>query len=160
MPFNTLLLGCLLISATSYGESGASVTVKPKSGETVLFFVIDDQASQGKRCDFRKNLNLQGKICDCIILYAEQNKSKKIICLVELKRGNLQDVEEKLINTYRSLEARLKPFAQQIEWKVCVLQTTGSAQDVKPAQKNLEKVFGSGRVRFSRNSDIGDFLRQ
>ena len=50
MPFNTLLLNCL-IPRTSFNESGGEVSVTPEKNEVVLFFITDSEI-------VRQNLNM------------------------------------------------------------------------------------------------------
>ena len=55
MPFENLLLSsCLLPGRTDFKESNASVEVKPLTGETILFFNIDDKSNPG--CKLRQFL--------------------------------------------------------------------------------------------------------
>jgi len=103
MPFNTLLLSCCLLPGkTSHIENGVNVSLQPASGETVLFFHIDEQSNPN--CKFRQllGLNQEGmKICDLIVFYAKENE--RIICFVELKGGDIKTAKEQVINTYTYL---------------------------------------------------------
>ncbi len=99
MPFNTLLLN-FLMSGTSFSESGGRVRVKPKSKETILFFRIDDPKK-------RDLLKITGKICDLIVFYGCDDT--KTTCLVELKRGEIGDAIEQIINTYKTLYQQFSP---------------------------------------------------
>ena len=98
MPFNTLLLtGCFLPGKTSFTEDGVQLSLQPESGETVLFFSIDDQSNPN--CKFRQVLGIQNdkKICDLIVFYAKENE--RIICFVELKGSKLGTAVEQVTNT-------------------------------------------------------------
>src|SRR6266496_3008362 len=83
--FDVLLLTCL-ISGTSYGESGNRVHVSPRSGENVLFFVIDERSNESST--LRRDLQIDGNMCDLVIYYKSNNK--KSISFVELKGRDLQ----------------------------------------------------------------------
>jgi len=89
MPFNTLLLTeCFLPGQTHYKESGVKIGLQPESGETVLFFSIDNQSNPN--CKFRQLLGINEenqRICDLIVFYAKDNQ--RVICFVELKGSDL-----------------------------------------------------------------------
>lgn len=164
MPFNTLLLsGCLLPGETSFGESGGKVRIQPKSGETVLFFSIDDQSNSN--CGFRQILGINQenmKICDLIIFYA--NNNQRIICFVELKGSDLKTAVQQVINTYESFRRYLASSKQKNNLIDCTAKAyvkfNGSVpQELDKYKKELNKVFGEHNFDLSRNEDLGDFIR-
>lgn len=62
-----------------------TVRVQPVSGETILFFSIDDHSNPP--CKFRQLLGMQGEnICDLLVYYATQQE--RTVCFVELKGKN------------------------------------------------------------------------
>ncbi|HFD38750.1 MAG TPA: hypothetical protein ENJ31_02700 [Anaerolineae bacterium] len=158
MPFNTLLLTCL-IPGTSFTEQGATVRMEPRSGETLLFFAIDDQSNPG--CGLRQAINLyDGAICDLAVFYVPSDRDRNILCLVELKGSELDRAAEQIRNTYRALSSRLRPHAQQVEWKAYILEH-GSAPKLKRrrARETLQQILGKKAFAIKRDRDLGAFLR-
>ena len=80
MPFNTLLLTCL-VHGTSVSQKAVSVSVKPEKDETILFFSLD-------RPTVRRDLDIKrdGVVCDNLIFYSKDGK--QVLCLVELKAND------------------------------------------------------------------------
>ncbi len=143
MPFNTLLLTCL-IHGTRFGEQGATVSIKPKSGETILFFSVDDQSNEG--CGLRK-MGMQGALCDLVIFFDNAGE-KKTLCMVELKGSDLKRAIEQVINTRDFLKNNLPTgLRQHVVWKACILLTGKSPQEVKQLEKHLEEAFGKENFR-------------
>jgi hypothetical protein len=164
MPFNTLLLTCLLPGTTSFSESGVSVNVQPQSGETVLFFCVDSQSNPD--CGLRQKLSLLGENCDLIIFYIRKNK--RVVCFVELKGTELEKAAKQIKNIHQHLEQFLRQslqsaFFEQVEWKACIRQHQ-SAPTNKIEQKQaityLEQAFERDKITITRNSDLGQFLRR
>jgi hypothetical protein len=153
-----MALTCL-IPGSSYGEKGSKVSVRKENNETVLFFVIDDKANEAST--FRQDMELQGKICDLIIFFSDENRSEKILCLVELKRGDENDSVEKILNTRNALLRKFgKGHLDRIKLKAYVHTMGGSHKDTKKNKADLIKVIGEKNyVDISGTDDIGKFLR-
>jgi hypothetical protein len=161
MPFNTLLLSCCLLPGkTSHKEDGVEVSLQPASGETVLFFHIDEQSNPN--CKFRQllGLNQEGmKICDLIVFYAKENE--RIICFVELKGGDIKTAKEQVINTYTYFSKALKQSDPSLTFtaKIYILSKSSAPQELDKYKKELKDKFDEGNYDISKNSDLGDFLR-
>ncbi len=165
MPFNTLLLTCL-IPGTSVSEHSGRVSVKPQPGEIVLSFVVDDQTNRDST--LRQDLGIVGPICDCVYYYIKGDK--KVLCLVELKGSNVKHAVEQIINTFQRLKQSLgactlrrkcRPRFLQIDWRAYVYIHGSVPRNIKPEQKTLAREFGKGQFLITtRGRDLGRFLRQ
>lgn len=161
MPFNTLLLSCCLLPGkTSYKEDGVEVSLQPASGETVLFFHIDEKSNPN--CKFRQLLGLDRegmKICDLIVFYAKE--SERIICFVELKGKDINTAKEQVINTYTYLDKFLKKTDSSLSFtpKTYIVCNSSVPQELDKYKKELKNKFDEGNYEISRNSDLGNFLR-
>ncbi|MDD1424727.1 hypothetical protein MEO94_09615 [Dolichospermum sp. ST_sed9] len=161
MPFNTLLLSCCLLPGkTSLKENGVEVSLQPSSGETILFFHIDEKSNPN--CKFRKLLGLDRegmKICDLIVFYAQDNE--KIICFVELKGGDIKTAKDQVINTYTYFKKLLKKTDPLLKFtaKTYIKSNVSGPQEMGKYQEELKAEFGEGNCRISKNSDLGTFLR-
>lgn len=168
MLFNVLILTCL--SPKKYhGERQVRIRVSNNSDEEVfLLFDIDSPEKQ-------RELGIEGTVCDVLIFYTSQKK--KVLCLVELKGGDVRHAIEQLINTRKQLRRSLddlnqsvicRPELQKINWKACIRFSGGAPQDIKTLSKELDKVFGRGNWSIERykpgnardaNEDLSDFIR-
>ncbi|MEH2093250.1 hypothetical protein [Nostoc sp.] len=161
MPFNTLLLSCCLLPGkTSYKENGVEVSLQPASGETVLFFMIDNQSNPNCKLRQLLGLNQEGmKICDLIVFYAKE--SKRIICFVELKGGDVKTAQGQVITTYTYFKKLLKKSEPSLNFIAkAYIKSNGSApQEIDKYKQELKQTFGEGNYDISKNSDLGDFLR-
>ncbi|MFN5240496.1 MAG: hypothetical protein ACK5WC_06860 [Aphanizomenon sp.] len=160
MPFDHLLLsGCLVPDKTSHTEDGVEVSLKRESGETVLFFHIDDQSNPN--CKLRQILGLDQEgmpMCDLIVFYARE--TERIICFVELKGGDLDKAKKQVINTYEKFNKLVQKSQSTFTPKTYIVFNGGSSHnDIKGFQEELKNKFGEGNYDISRNSDLGNFLR-
>ncbi|MEA5554806.1 hypothetical protein VB713_28180 [Anabaena cylindrica UHCC 0172] len=161
MPFDYLLLSCCLLPGkTSHKEDGIEVSLQPASGETVLFFHIDEKSNPN--CKFRKLLRLDQegmKICDLIVFYAKD--SERIICFVELKGKDIKTAKEQVINTYTYFYKLLKKTDSSLSLtaKTYIVSSSSVPQEIDKYKKELKDKFGEGNYDISRNSDLGNFLR-
>jgi len=168
MPFNTLLLTCLK-HGTSFHESGCGVRLQKQSRETVLFFVVDDQANPNST--LRDDLEMEEEsICDLIVFYAQEDK--KVLCLVEAKKGvDLTKAQRQVTNTYRCLRQFLRQSLrdpcrshfQCIDWRAYIYLHGGAPNDKKEleaAKRALKQIFESeDKFLIRSNPDLGPFLR-
>lgn len=161
MPFETLLLSsCLLPGRTDFKESNASVEVKPLTGETILFFNIDDKSNPGcKLRQFLWGMKKGEPMCDLIVFYAKDNEH--VICFVELKDniGDLGHGTEQVINTYNTFKVHLK---KSYTAKAFIYACAGSLPyEHEEYQRELLKAFGKNNFDFNNRSNdgLGDLLR-
>lgn len=161
MPLNNLLLSsCLLPGKTSYTENGVEINIKPSSGETILFFCIDNKSNPN--CNLRQLLGLDRegmKICDLIVFYAKENT--RIICFVELKGRDIETATQQVINTYTYFIKLLKQSRKSLNFiaKVYIKSNGSAPQEIEKYKQQLKEQFGDGNYDISKNSDLGDFLR-
>jgi len=158
MPFNTLLLNCL-IHRTSFSEEGARVSIKRQPGEITLFFNIDEQSN--RKCGLRRTLGMgESVICDLVVFHTHRDNDKKVICLVELKGSDVKHAAKQVINTYQHFRKSLaRPLLQRIDWKACIYLKGSAPKETKKVRQDLEKTFGRGKVNITSESDLGRFLR-
>ena len=161
MPFETLLLSsCLLPGRTDFKESNASVEVKPLTGETILFFNIDDKSNPGcKLRQFLWGMKKGEPMCDLIVFYAKDNEH--VICFVELKDniGDLGHGTQQVINTYNTFKVHLK---KSYTAKAFIYACAGSLPyEHEEYQRELLKAFGKNNFDFNNRSNdgLGDLLR-
>lgn len=174
MPFNTLLLTCLK-HGTSFQDpdprARGKVSIVPGTGETILFFPIDDQQQRNAPCLMRQELGLSKKpVCDLLVFFA--NESEEIVlCLVELKGRDVAHAVEQIEETYAALNelaarSSISPrLWQRVHLKGYILMHGSMPQDVKKFKKPLEKLFGKGNYDIKSQKEnqgdfLGDFLRQ
>jgi hypothetical protein len=159
MPFNTLMLNCL-IHKTSFGESGCKVSIRKESNESILFFNIDEKSNP--ESTFRKALNIRGKMCDLAVYYSNDNQ--KILCFVELKGCHIEDAVEQVENTYlhfkKLLKRRVPKIYKQIGYKAFVVTHGASPKNVKKIKRKFINIFGKENADISRNRNFGKFLRK
>jgi hypothetical protein len=165
MPFNTLVLTCL-VPETSLSEAGSNVSLQRKSGETVLFFHIDEQSNP--RSTLRRDLNIEGKLCDGLVLYRKD--TDPTLCMIELKGGDVEGACEQITNTHKYLKQALsttmrdkkagRQAVSTIIWKAYIHLHGAAPKDTKQCKVGLEKVLGRNNCDIGRTSDLGSFLRR
>lgn len=163
MPFNSLILSCLLSRDTSFKDigTGREIKIKPENDETILFFVIDSESN--KSSTLRDDLSIEGKICDLLILYSPKDGDKKVICLTELKGKDIKQATEQVKNTFNSLTKKFdKNHLVKIKWKSYIHMNRCSApHDLKKLKSQLDKLLGDrDSAMYSEDSDISGFLRK
>jgi hypothetical protein len=157
MPLNALLLTCL-VSGCRVRESGVTVSCQRNAGETVLFFSCDDQANRD--CELRNRIGLTGRVCDVAAFYHSPPRS--VICLVELKRGDVGNAVDKLINTKQAITRALGRLSTAVVWKACVVSGTSSPSRSGDHKERLRAEFGGNQnvlMKSGRKADIGILLR-
>lgn len=159
MPFNDLLATCLLVAQHSYTEQGVNVSMQPQSGETVLFFHIDDQANNA--CSLRKHGYITGKICDLLVFYARKGQQRKVLCLVEMKRGQIADAAAKALAMHEDLAPHLDHVKQHFTWKVYIRAQGSAPRDTKRQKGALQKRLGRHNVTITNGeTPLEAFLRE
>ncbi|MBD2777665.1 hypothetical protein [Iningainema tapete] len=159
MPFNTLLLsGCFLPGKTSFIENGVEISLQPETGETVLFFSIDEQSNSNCKLRQLLEINKPGmKICDLIVFYARGEE--RTICFVELKGSDLKTAIEQVINTYSSFKSLLKTQNNLYTAKAFIRINNSPPRETDKYKQELISVFGESNYDISRSKDLGEFLR-
>jgi hypothetical protein len=162
MPFNTLLLTCLL-PGTHFTESGNAVSIQRQLQEIILFFSIDDQSNA--TCALRQSLSLTSRICDLLVFrasFSDRRVESITLCLVELKGRDVDGALEQIENIYDVFSHRLRSLSRPqcgINWKAYIKVRVGSP--INYNKRTISKLKQKGlRVRVRREKDIGDFLRQ
>lgn len=159
-----MLNGCLLPGKTSFTEEGVSINIKPESGETILFFSIDDQ--RNPNCRFRQLLGMnqeEMRICDLLIFYAKEDR--RIVCFVELKRsGKLGDAVEQVINTSKYFQQFLNKnkYLNQSNYlsKAFIILEGSVPKEYRGYKDKLDNAFGENNCDHNgRSTDFGKFLR-
>jgi hypothetical protein len=157
MPFNTLLTRCLM-PKNSFTENKVRVSVKSGQDERVLFFRTDE----GPESPFRRDMGHDGKLCDLVVFFARG--SRNVLCLVELKRGDLGDAIEQILTTRDVFVERFKsdPYKRAIQNDLhykCYIRCHGSSPQEKSKKVKLDRIFGKGKWMVSEKDDMGEFLR-
>jgi len=163
LPFNSLILSCLLSRETSFKDigTGREIKIKPENDETILFFVIDNESN--KYSTIRQDLSIEGEICDLLILYSTKGSKEKVICLTELKGKDIKHGTEQVKNTFKALANNFdKEHLKRIKWRSYIhMNRCSSPQDLKKLRSQLDKLLGSPNAAvFSEDFNIGGFLRK
>lgn len=163
MPFNSLVLSCLLSRDTSFKDTGTGmeIKIKPENGETILFFIIDGESN--RLSTFRDDLAIEGEICDLIILYSAKGSNEKVLCLTEFKGKDIKHGTEQVKNTYISLSKNMnKNHLKKIRWKSYIhMNRCSSPRDLKKLRYQLDTILGSpNSAMYSEDINIGGFLRK
>lgn len=157
MPFNTLLSRCLR-QGNSFTENKVTVSVRRATDEVVLFFRIDE----GPNGPFRKDMGYDGKLCDLAVFFTRGGR--KVLCLVELKKGDLGAAIEQILKTRDFLiesfmsDPHKRAIHEDLLFK-CYVRCHGSSPLEKAKKVKLDKILGKGRWMISEKDDMGDFLR-
>jgi hypothetical protein len=134
LPFNELLVTAL-IHGTSYTDkksnsirgSKKSISLKPKSGEVILFFEIDnDYCSLKYKLIENKKIDDEGTVCDLLIFYSKPIPVK-ICFLCELKGDTEEQIKKgvnQINNVFEYLKSELeekKEIQNKIIWLGCII---------------------------------------
>jgi hypothetical protein len=156
------ILSPCLISKTTFNDSGITVNVRRKEGESVRFFVIDEKSNPNS--NLRETLSIQGRICDLIVYYVKEEDPSAAFCFVELKGKRIDDALEQVVETFETIKGCTKN-AGQIKWKAYILIGIASHIKINPATKRiLNAKFGDKDIdwRITKKNDrddLGAFLR-
>jgi hypothetical protein len=166
MVFSRLLLAAADSKKYISGErADDKVIVSTHDNEIVLCFQIDDKEKKIPGIlDFNEN-----RRCDGLIFYAKDGEESKVICLVEMKSSNIDNVLEQLNKTKRHIERMLRTecglhcnkLLSKVKWKACFYSFGASDDEKKRKIKDQLKKSGFDDVTdFSRSkNDAGPFLR-
>ena len=144
MPLSDLLFN-VLIHKTSHNEKGTGkgVSIDPRlhPGTVILFFNTDNP-----NCKVKQNTT---NTCDLLIFVSNENKSIKILALVELKGSDIEHAVEQIRQTYEYLSNQLKNCvnnysklckAKKIKWLGVILTSSSSPTNWKSYKKELGKL--------------------
>ena len=158
MTFN-LLLANQFYHGTSFNESGVDISIKPKSGETFLFFHLDSGNNKRLREDL--GIGSTGRICDLLIYYFNVHDDKPSICLVELKGKKISHGITQVENIYDAIRQKLKGkhIFKDFSWGALVVHnsTSQAPKNKKPLQKRFKDkecmfdIIKKGEADFIRN---------
>lgn len=158
------ILSPCLIPGTSFTDNGITVNVRPKKGESVKFFAIDEKSNP--KSTIRKELGMQGRICDLVVYYLKEANHEDALCFVELKGKKIDDALEQIIETSKALEGcREAENPGNMKWKAYILIGIASPVRIDPAIiKILKAKFGDKDIgwRITKKNDkddLGNFLR-
>lgn len=150
MPFNRLVLGCLVFDK-KLKENQRIISFAPpkgtKSGEGAVFFSLDDAPipQQGLRVKW----NHKGLLCDGLVLYRHGNEV--VLCLLELKGTDLSHAVDQVLVTHKLLKDKVAKEAgkQKIVWKAAIVHGGKCPSKVQAAlMKELKSVFGKSGKGF------------
>jgi hypothetical protein len=113
-------------------------------------------------CTLRQDLNIQGPLCDMIVLCNLPRIQSPIICLVELKGRDYAKAVEQVINTHIALRPHFQREHQfSAQWRVFI-HRHGSApkQRERKLKGRLVHVFGKDNVQVVSRNTLGAFLRR
>ena len=162
---NLLFTSCLLPGMNKFRENKTFVEIIPQTGETILFFCIDDNSKGHSNCGNcgLRNL-LWGKqegqpVCDLLVFYAKEDR--RVLCFVELKdnKKDLHHGTDQVINTCNTLKRKLK-VAKNHVLQAFLIGHHGSAPTRHEAdQKKLRKEFKDNYIYNAKTGDFAKFLR-
>jgi hypothetical protein len=166
MVFSRLLLAAANSKKYISGErSDDKVVVNTHDNEVVLCFQIDDKENRiSGILDFNEK-----KRCDGLIFYSKDGEESKVICLVEMKSSNIDNVVEQIDKTKRHIEQMLRAecgshcnkLLSRVKWKAGFYSFGASDDQKKRKIKDQLKKTGFDDVTdFDRSkNDAGPFLR-
>ncbi len=153
MSFSRLLLIAANSKKCILGEKSDKVCISrkiserdmdPYEGEVILCFQLDDRTEQGKRVRRSLGIPKDSQRCDGLVFYSQDDKSDRVICLVEMKGTNITGAAEQILSTKEHIEELLRKECNSlpnechsdcegqianITWKAC-LYHHGASQDM------------------------------
>ena len=149
------------VHGTSFRDSGVRVSVRPEADEEISFYSIDTNSCPD--CQLRRILGLEESlICDLIVRYKVGDRL--ILCLIELKGGNISHALDQIHSTYRAIIAAFNgELRREIIWRAYIKQHTSSPMMLKaPGSVNKYKQIASlfEILKISRDEDLAPILRR
>lgn len=145
MPFNDLIINGLK-HETSHSEQNKKISLRPRSGEIILFFEIDNSncITRDKIIDFKNKVRPteKGAVCDLLIVYSNKDLGKKLFLLVDLKGDTKEQVKKgigQISTTYEYLKHELRTKLGtniQIDWVGIILSHGSSPKNYKRYLRN------------------------
>lgn len=163
MSFSRLLLVAANSKKCILGQGNDKVCISAKisipgrdayEGEVILCFQLDDPTDQGKRISYSLGILRDKKRCDGLVFYSQDEKTDRVICLVEMKRTNVTESAAQIISTKEHIEqllreecnslpeecrAECKKQIEHILWKACLYHHSTSQDKIDAFQKDLKK---------------------
>jgi hypothetical protein len=141
--------------------TGCRISIQPRTNETVVLFVIDDESNATCRLRERLGMSSSDAVCDCIVAYDLRGNPDRVLCLVELKSSQITHAVDQIVSTYNHFKTHFAPIDfDQVHWKAYIYIRGGSPRDIKRLVAPLERHFKQGTFAIRRDSDIGNFLRR
>ena len=145
MPFNFLLWKCLIPGETSLKESGRSARIKPRSGECVLAFSIDNE-------DFRARFKVR-KVCDALFFY-KSRQGDPILLFVELKGSDIASAAPQLGQALKAIQNAL---ARRARYRAVVVTRGGAPARDDPLRRQFYRKYGV-ELSICRDGDLRPHL--
>lgn len=183
MSFSRLLLVAASSKKSIAGEGNDKVLVSPKislagrdayEGEVILCFQLDERTDLGKRIRHSLGIAEDNQKCDGLIFYAQDEKTDRVICLVEMKSTNISEAPGQLISTKDHLEKLLRDECNSLPeecrsecrkqiahiiWKACLYHHGSSDKDLADAQKKLkDQGFSDVATPTAASNDLRSLL--
>lgn len=149
-------------------SSSSGTNHDPYAGEVVLCFDIDDKKAREKKVCQKLGIQEDDKKCDGIIFYSQDDSEDRVICLVEMKRTQVDNVSEQIISTKEHIKRLLQEdcghhsntLLQRIKWKACFYHSSSSPDEVANIKKKLISSGFNEAASFTvAHNDVGPFLR-
>jgi len=108
------------------GEGSDKVVISPNNpnsnrdpyqGEVILCFQLDDRNDKEKRVSRSLNIPDENQRCDGLVFYSHDEKTYRVICLVEMKSENVTEAGEQIISTKRHIEDLLRKECEVVHEK-------------------------------------------
>lgn len=162
MSFSRLLLVAANSKKCILGEGNDKVCISSKisiagrdayEGEVILCFQLDDRTDQEKRVPRSLGLPENNQRCDGLVFYSQDEKTDRVICLVEMKRTNVTDAPSQLVSTKDHIEELLRKECDSlpeecrsdctkqiahITWKACLYHHGASPGRIADIQRELK----------------------
>ncbi len=183
MSFSRLLLVAASSKKSIAGEGNDKVLVSPKislpgrdayEGEVILCFQLDERTDRGKQIRRSLGITEENQKCDGLIFYAQDEKTERVICLVEMKGTNISEAPGQLIATKDHLEKLLhdecnslpeecrsdcRKQIARIIWKACLYHHGSSDKDLVDAQRKLkDQGFSDVATPTAASNDLRSLL--
>jgi hypothetical protein len=178
MSLTRLLL--VAVSSKKYieGEKNSRIVIAPQkrqissgndpyAGEVILCFQLDERSDKKKRVARSLGIAEKDQRCDGLIFYAQDGTEDKVICLVEMKGENIEQVANQIVATRNTikqlLQAECDPHCHtefsHIRWKACFYYRGTPASDVRSIEKQLRDA-GFNEVKHCTDADydVGPFV--
>ena len=154
MSFSRLLLVAANSKKYITGAGNDKVIISPKrselgkdayEGEVVLCFQLDEPNDPEKRVARSLGIPEEDKRCDGLVFYSQDGYPNRVICLVEMKRTNVDRAENQIVSTKERIEELLRkecealPEIAHIQWKACLYHYGASPDDVNNVLSELKK---------------------
>jgi len=163
VSFSRLLLVAANSKKCIQGAGNDKVCISPKlsiagrdayEGEVILCFQLDDRTDQAKRLLRSLGIPDHNQRCDGLVFYSQDEKTHRVICLVEMKSTNVTEAANQIISTKEHMEGLLREECNSlpgecqtdclkqiahITWKACLYRHGASQKDFQGELMKLKK---------------------